>query len=47
MAGAYLARAIVDGAERPRLGEHTREVRTERRRARVAGLQMIEALRQV
>jgi hypothetical protein len=44
---AHLPRAVVDGAERPRFGEHSRNVRAERGGARVAGLQMVEAPRQI
>ena len=47
MAGADLRRAVVERAERPRLVEHLDDVRAERRRARVAGLQLVEALRQL
>ena len=47
VAGTHLARAEIDGAERPGLGQHfaAREG-LKRRRARVAGLQLVEAARQ-
>ena len=47
MAGAHLARAVVHRAHRPRLGEHSRKMRAERGRARIAGLEVVQALRQI
>ena len=44
---AHLCRAVVEGADCPGFVEHRRNVRAHRRRASVAGLEMIEALRQL
>ena len=47
MAGAHLRRAVVDRAERPRLGEHARKVRADRGRACISRLEMVETLGEV
>ena len=45
--GAHLGRAVVERADRPRVVEHQRDVRADRRRAGIAGLEVVEALRQL
>src|SRR5204862_4292858 len=47
MTRANLPRSVIDRAKRPRFREHAREMRAERRRPRVARLQVIETLREI
>ena len=47
MAGAHVLGAIVDGPDRPCLGEGPHQVRAERRCARVARLEVVEAPREI